>query len=76
VKLGQAFEVFGEIVAAGLEGSIRARRLDPERIELDVDDHRLGSLKWQGVAEPGRHAQRFGCECQPLYGNASDGTVA
>lgn len=73
MELAQAFEVFDEIVSAGLEGSVQARRLDPEHmdfaitlslanrteeqlatlaaiverydLELDVDDHRLASLK-------------------------------
>ncbi|HEY8777103.1 MAG TPA: hypothetical protein VIM33_11570 [Gaiellaceae bacterium] len=68
-----AFEVYDEILSADLQGSIHARRLDPERLEfiitlslidrtpeqlaavasvaerydleLDVDDHRLVSLK-------------------------------
>jgi hypothetical protein len=73
VRLARAFDVFDEIVAAGLEGSIHARRLDPEHmdfsvtlslayrtqeqlatlaaiverndLQLDVDDHRLASLR-------------------------------
>ncbi len=36
MKLAQAYEVFDEIVAAGLEGSIRARRLDPEHMNFAV----------------------------------------
>jgi hypothetical protein len=36
VKLAQAFEVFDEIVAAGLAGSIHARRLDPEHMDFAV----------------------------------------
>jgi hypothetical protein len=73
VELAQAFNVFAEIVSSGLEGSIHARRLDPEHMDfaitlslvdrtqeqlatlativdrydlkLDVDDHRLATLK-------------------------------
>ena len=73
MELAQAFEVFDEIIGAGLAGSIHARRLDPEHMDftitlsladrtqeqlatlaaiverydltLDVDDHRLASLK-------------------------------
>jgi hypothetical protein len=73
VRLAQAFEVFDEIVGAGLEGSIHARRLSDGEMDftislslvdrtqeqlatlaaiverydlaLDVDDHRLASLK-------------------------------
>jgi hypothetical protein len=36
VRLAQALEVFDEIVAAGLEGSIHARRLDPEHMDFAV----------------------------------------
>ena len=36
VKLAQAFEVFEEIVGAGLEGSIDARRFDPEHMDFAV----------------------------------------
>jgi hypothetical protein len=73
VKLAQAFEVFGEIIDAGVEGSIHTRWVDPEPMDfaitlslvdrtqeqlaalaaiverydlaLDVDDHRLATLK-------------------------------
>ena len=73
MKLAQAFEVFDQIVSAGLEGSIHARRLDSKHVDfaitisladrtqeqlatlaalverydlaLDVDDHRIVSLK-------------------------------
>lgn len=73
MKRAQAFEVFGEIIDAGLEGSIHTRRADPELLDfaitlslvdrtqeqlaalaaivesydlaLDVDDHRLATLK-------------------------------
>src|ERR1700749_4911170 len=73
VNLAQAFEVFDEIVGAGIAGSIHARRLDPGHMdftitlsladrtqeqlatlpaiverydfELDVDGHRLASLR-------------------------------
>jgi hypothetical protein len=36
VKLARAFEVFDEIVAAGLDGSIVARRLDSEHMDFRV----------------------------------------
>ncbi len=36
MKLAQAFEVFDEIVAAGLDGSIIARRLDSEHMDFRV----------------------------------------
>jgi membrane-bound lytic murein transglycosylase MltF len=36
VELAQAFEVFDAIVAAGLEGSIHARRLNHERMDYVV----------------------------------------
>jgi membrane-bound lytic murein transglycosylase MltF len=73
VRLAQAFEVFDEIVRAGLEATIHARWLNADKmdfaitlsladrtqeqlatlaalveqydLELDVDDHRLASLK-------------------------------
>ena len=36
MKLAQAFEVFDEIVAAGLDGSIVARRVDSEHMDFRV----------------------------------------
>jgi hypothetical protein len=36
VKLAQAYTVFDEMVAAGLEGTLRARRLDPEHMDFAV----------------------------------------
>jgi len=36
VRLAAAFEVFDEIVGAGLDGSIHARRLDPEHMDFVV----------------------------------------
>lgn len=36
MKLAQAFEVFDEIVAAGLEGSIHARRTGPGEMDFIV----------------------------------------
>jgi hypothetical protein len=36
VELARAFKVFDEIVGAGLEGSIHARRLDPEHVDFSL----------------------------------------
>jgi len=36
VELAQAFEVFDEIIGAGLEGSIQARRLDREHMDFAI----------------------------------------
>jgi hypothetical protein len=36
VKLARAFEVYDEVLSADLEGSIQARRLDPERLEFVI----------------------------------------
>jgi hypothetical protein len=36
VRLAVAFEVFDEIVGAGLEGSIHARRFDAEHMDFAV----------------------------------------
>jgi hypothetical protein len=36
VKLAQAYKVFDEIVAAGLEGTLRARRVNPEQMDFVV----------------------------------------
>jgi hypothetical protein len=51
VKLAQAFEVFDEIVGAGLEGSIHARPFDPEHLDfavtlslVDRTEEQLGTL--------------------------------
>jgi hypothetical protein len=36
VKLARAFEVYEEVLGAGLEASIHARRLDPEHEEFTI----------------------------------------
>jgi len=36
VKLARAFEVYDQILSADLDGSIHARRLDPEHLEFTI----------------------------------------